>query len=223
MDGGIYQIRNIVTDDIYIGHSKNLKKRKQEHFGMMKRGNHHNINVKESVSNFGIQNFLFEILLYCDEQNLIFYEQLLVDKLKPSFNILVDDVMTYSGVRHSKETKLKMSFSSSGSLNHNYGKNLGTRQFSQETKEKMSVSRKKYFDSIGKKTKKEKSKNYKKSKTSSKYIGVYLNNGRWVARIMHDNKTIYLGGFFLEDDAANSYNIAALKYFGENARLNIIE
>jgi len=65
----------------------------------------------------------------------------------------------------------------------------------------------------------------KKPECSSKYKGVCWDSDRnkWVARINFRYKEIYLGSFGVEAMAAEAYNIAALKYFGEFAYLNIIE
>ncbi len=59
----------------------------------------------------------------------------------------------------------------------------------------------------------------------SKYKGVSRNKRteRWEAKIKTIDKRYYLGSFNSETDAAISYNNAALKYFGEFARLNIIQ
>jgi len=59
---------------------------------------------------------------------------------------------------------------------------------------------------------------------SSRFKGVSWNAKRsiWYARIHVDRKTIHLGEFPSETQAAQAYNSAALKYFGEYASLNEI-
>lgn len=63
---------------------------------------------------------------------------------------------------------------------------------------------------------------------SSQYKGVYLDKrtsrkrSPWTARIRVNTKMIHLGCYFTEEDAALSYNTAALQYFGEFAFLNDI-
>jgi hypothetical protein len=61
-------------------------------------------------------------------------------------------------------------------------------------------------------------------KSTSKYKGVNWNIGtkKWISRICCNRKRIHLGYFKNELDAAIAYNAAAIKYFGEFARLNII-
>ena len=60
---------------------------------------------------------------------------------------------------------------------------------------------------------------------SSKYKGVYFNKQykKYMSKIMINNKTINLGIFDNELDAAKAYNEAALKYHGEFACLNEVE
>ena len=51
---------------------------------------------------------------------------------------------------------------------------------------------------------------YKKRKTSSKYVGVYLNKstGKWMSSIMVDGEKKYLGVFGNEENAAKYYQMA---------------
>jgi hypothetical protein len=64
-----------------------------------------------------------------------------------------------------------------------------------------------------------------KTKASSQYVGVHFDKsrGQWGARIKHGNKSIWLGRFDSEIDAAKAYDEAAKKYHGEFARLNFTE
>ncbi len=58
---------------------------------------------------------------------------------------------------------------------------------------------------------------------SSKYRGVTKRSkGCWEAGIKFQGKTIYLGSFKTDTDAAKAYNDAALNQFGESALLNSI-
>jgi dihydrolipoamide dehydrogenase len=61
-----------------------------------------------------------------------------------------------------------------------------------------------------------------KSKTSSRFIGVYFRKDirRWCARIRHNKIETRLGYFDSEIEAAKVYDQAAVKYRGEFAKLN---
>jgi hypothetical protein len=65
--------------------------------------------------------------------------------------------------------------------------------------------------------------NRRKRTGTSKYIGVVNKRGKWNAQITHNKKTIFIGIFENEIDAAKEYNKCAINFHGEFARLNIIE
>jgi hypothetical protein len=61
-----------------------------------------------------------------------------------------------------------------------------------------------------------------RKETSSQYKGVYFESSRglWRAKIMYDGKSIHLGRYKTEIEAACAYDKKALELFGEFARLN---
>ena len=65
---------------------------------------------------------------------------------------------------------------------------------------------------------------HKMAGCSSHYKGVgwYKATGKWRAVITVDYIFVHLGYFDSESDAAHAYNTAALKFFGEFARLNAL-
>jgi hypothetical protein len=56
--------------------------------------------------------------------------------------------------------------------------------------------------------------------TTSVFKGVRAVHGRFLARIHCDGQKIHLGTFATEEAAARAYDAAAIKHFGEFARLN---
>ena len=64
----------------------------------------------------------------------------------------------------------------------------------------------------------------KQKNNTSGYKGVFLmKDGRkkkYMARMKFRNKDIFIGYYYKKKEAAEAYNIAALKYFGEYAYLN---
>ena len=64
---GIYQIRNIINNKVYIGKSVNLNNRKSQHFLSLRKNIHKNFKLQGSVNKHGINNFVFEILEICKD------------------------------------------------------------------------------------------------------------------------------------------------------------
>lgn len=64
----------------------------------------------------------------------------------------------------------------------------------------------------------------KRSTNTSGYKGVFWHKRakKWMAQLMYNGRSIYLGLHPTKEAAAIAYNTGALKYFGEYARLNVI-
>ena len=112
MSCGIYKIT--IGDHYYFGQSSDLVARRRAHHYSLKKQSHYNKHMQRCFDKY--QEFSFEILLYCDEDNLDMYEQRLI-------NTHIDDrkcmniskrVGVYSrGHKVSEEEKIKSQISRS--------------------------------------------------------------------------------------------------------------
>jgi group I intron endonuclease len=85
---GIYQIRNIVNEKVYIGQSKSINIRKGTHFSKLRYNNGHNPHLQNAFNLYGEESFSYEILLICEESELTYYENLLIKIALPNcYNI----------------------------------------------------------------------------------------------------------------------------------------
>lgn len=84
---GIYEIRNKVNNNIYIGSAVSLFDRKNLHFSQLKRGIHHSIILQRAYNKYGKNNLVFKIIEECDITILIEREQYYIDTLNPLYNV----------------------------------------------------------------------------------------------------------------------------------------
>jgi hypothetical protein len=63
--------------------------------------------IYNAFKKYGLENFSFEILEYCDKDNLILKEQYYLDYLEPLYNIL-KTAGSPLGRKHSEEAKIKI-------------------------------------------------------------------------------------------------------------------
>ena len=71
---GIYCIRNKITNERYIGQSRNLYVRQYAHFSELRNGKHNNIHLQRSFIKYGELNFEFYIVEKCEIKNLSAFE-----------------------------------------------------------------------------------------------------------------------------------------------------
>lgn len=81
----VYQIKNIVTGDIYIGSTKSYRTRKNNHLTHLRTKKHCNIRLSNAFEQYGEIAFEFTILEECED--LIIREQYYIDTLRPQYNI----------------------------------------------------------------------------------------------------------------------------------------
>lgn len=81
---GVYKITNLVNNKFYIGSSINIYNRKHTHINKLKNREHSCKHLEYSYHKYGFDNFIFEVLEYCD--NYTEREQYYISLLKPEYN-----------------------------------------------------------------------------------------------------------------------------------------
>ena len=83
---GIYKITNTITNDFYIGSSKDVKQRWTAHKCKSRWKQYPNNPMYIDMRKYGVENFVFEILEEVEENFLKETEQQFIEKLKPTYN-----------------------------------------------------------------------------------------------------------------------------------------
>ena len=83
---GIYKITNTITNDFYIGSSKNIKLRLACHKCQSTWNEHPNNPMYQDMKNYGLDNFEFQILEEIEAEKLKEKEQEFIETLKPTYN-----------------------------------------------------------------------------------------------------------------------------------------
>lgn len=73
-ESGIYKIENEINGKVYIG-SGIIKDRFKHHKWLLKNNKHYNDHLQNTFNKYGGGNFSFEVLIYCTEDDLGFYEE----------------------------------------------------------------------------------------------------------------------------------------------------
>ena len=83
----VYMIKNVITNEIYIGSSSNIQNRWHVHRNSINYLRYPNSLLYKNIHKYGIKNFEFSILEECSVNKLLEREQFYIDKLKPEYNI----------------------------------------------------------------------------------------------------------------------------------------
>ena len=86
---GIYKITNTINNKIYIGQSINIQERIAEHKRLALNKeflNKFQYPLYLALNKYGIDNFKFEIIMECSEEQLNYWEQYWIEKLNTYIN-----------------------------------------------------------------------------------------------------------------------------------------
>lgn len=144
MASGVYEISNMVNEKCYIGSAIDIDSRFNMHKRDLNHRKHHNRHLQRAWNKYGEKSFDFHVVLMCSEDNLLFYEQRIIDAKKATninngYNIS-PTAGSQLGFKHSQKTKEHWSRTRKGRSPWNKGlKNPYT--ISDETREKLSKVR----------------------------------------------------------------------------------
>ena len=110
MNTGIYAIENTVNGKMYVGSAVNIGKRKTMHLRSLRKRVHHSLKLQRAYDKHGEEAFAFRPLLICRKEDLLFYEQSVLDKFdtaRAGYNI-APVAGSSLGIKRSEETKAKI-------------------------------------------------------------------------------------------------------------------
>ena len=126
MGSGIYCIKNIINNKVYIGSSIDLNSREYKHFWMLKKNKHDNQFLQNSFNKYGENSFVFEVIEECRPEFLIDLENYHIIKNKSnemSFGYNLALVNEFRRNCYNEEVKIGLS-------KYNLNKNNNFKSFS---------------------------------------------------------------------------------------------
>jgi group I intron endonuclease len=105
---GIYEILNLKNGERYIGSAVDLRHRRSQHWGTLRKGIHRNSHLQRAWVRYGEETFEFRVVGTCPIEKLLVLEQYMLDHLNPHYNI--SPVAGSSlGIKRTDETRAKIS------------------------------------------------------------------------------------------------------------------
>lgn len=166
MNSGIYNIRNLTNNNIYIGSAIDFNDRWYLHKKELKLNKHHSIYLQRAYNKYGENNFIYEVMecvnVHLNESKLEYKKRLVeekeqrwIDFFNPEYN-MCKVAGSKLGAKCSDETRLKISNSTKGKKKAPFSEqhklnmsiaNIGKSRHphSEETKSKISATSKLRF------------------------------------------------------------------------------
>lgn len=116
MKSGIYIIKNLITNKLYVGKACYLRQRLNNHKWLLRHNRHVNVYLQRAWNKYGEVNFKFDIIEYCEVDLLPEKENYWVNFYKANddkfgYNLMIVGRKNHN---HSDETKQKMRKASLG-------------------------------------------------------------------------------------------------------------
>lgn len=83
---GVYIITCLPTGEMYVGSTRVVHRRRQQHWYDLRRQQHRSRRMQEAWDKHGESAFSFGAAIRCGEEDLVVFEQMLIDKLQPALN-----------------------------------------------------------------------------------------------------------------------------------------
>lgn len=108
---GIYKIECLKNNKLYIGSSKNIYSREKEHFSTLNKNKHYNKHLQNAYNKYGKEGFLFEIIEECSVEDLLNREIYYVatsEKELFNINTVIRTRLSYPRTdKHREESRIK--------------------------------------------------------------------------------------------------------------------
>lgn len=108
MTCGIYKITNTATGEFYIGKSKNIERRWEDHKRRWRNGSERYCQkLTRNAIQYGIEMFVFEVVEECEERDLTDKELLHINRLNPHLNCEMEIARSRNAGRYNRRHVLR--------------------------------------------------------------------------------------------------------------------
>ena len=192
---GIYRWTNTLTGKFYIGSAVELNRRLQYYYNIKYMTNYKSKSVIYfALLKYGHASFKFDILEYCNKENVISREQYYITCLNPDYNIL-KMAGSSLGFRHSKVVKANMNINNTAVNHPFFGK-----KHTEESKVKMSL-----FSKLAKAVIiTDMDSGLIERFTSNIQAAKHLNISEWTIRAYKKSKRLYKNKYKIEGDITSN-------------------
>lgn len=110
--GGVYTITS-PSGNFYIGSARDFTIRRRRHFNELRKGTHGNQLLQRAFEKHGEDGLRFSPILICADSNLLMYEQIALNAMRPSYNIC-QIAGSHLGTKRTAESRERMRLSKLG-------------------------------------------------------------------------------------------------------------